>query len=72
MAGYTDRLKRLNSAYKKAKVSASKGGSFDLPRGRFQFEITKTTLITESKGSLCRGRARDSGNGKRVDWRGSG
>ena len=43
MTSYTDKLKKLNANYQRTKA-AEVGGGFDLPKGTYQFVVTKATF----------------------------
>ncbi len=54
MAGYRDKLKKLNAAYRN--TEAAKPSSFNnLPQGTYQFEIKTVKLIQESKAEFAKG-----------------
>jgi hypothetical protein len=54
MAGYRDKLKRLNADYRR--TEAAKPSSFNnLPQGTYQFEIKSVKLVPESKATFAKG-----------------
>lgn len=54
MAGYKDRLKKLNEEYRQTQP-ARPSGFVDLPQGTYQFAISTVKLIEESKARFALG-----------------
>ena len=54
MAGYKDRLKRLNEEYRQTKP-AKPSGFVDLPQGTYQFIVSTGKMVEESKARFALG-----------------